>query len=169
MWNRPTNFFFHDLSRDSIGAQLQLALAKADSEQLARQIAEEQLSDVEKEKTMLELEIKELIFRHKTDINKKDSVISSVSDQEILALEIVYCLYVDCVMINFYISKWLPPLLLATHWLLSKRNKSVKNWHALFVSLSWIYAFYSLLSFVCVSLNISFSCHRYDLSNLLRA
>uniref|UniRef100_A0A0B7A6X7 non-specific serine/threonine protein kinase n=1 Tax=Arion vulgaris TaxID=1028688 RepID=A0A0B7A6X7_9EUPU len=61
--------------KDSIGAQLQLALAKADSEQLARQIAEEQLSDVEKEKTMLDLEIKEFMSKHKNEMNKKDSMI----------------------------------------------------------------------------------------------
>lgn len=66
--------------RDSLGGQLQLALAKADSEQLARTIAEEQLSDVEKEKTMLELEIKEILSRHKSEISKKDSVISMVSE-----------------------------------------------------------------------------------------
>ncbi|GFN77047.1 rho-associated protein kinase [Plakobranchus ocellatus] len=79
----------HDLSsdiqnmlqeKDSLGTQLQLALAKADSEQLARQIAEEQLSDVEKEKTMLELEIKELMSRHKNDLNKKEALISALED-----------------------------------------------------------------------------------------
>jgi Rho-associated protein kinase 2 len=53
-------------------------MAKADSEQLARTIAEEQLSDVEKEKTMLELEIKEILSRHKSELNKKESVISMV-------------------------------------------------------------------------------------------
>ncbi|CAL1536686.1 unnamed protein product [Lymnaea stagnalis] len=71
------------LEKDSIGAQLQLALAKADSEQLARQIAEEQLSDVEKEKTMLELEIKELMSRQKNDSNKKESQILSLEDSKI--------------------------------------------------------------------------------------
>ncbi len=65
--------------RDSIGAQLQLALAKADSEQLARSIAEEQLSDVEKEKTMLELELKEAMNRHRADLNKKDIAITTVN------------------------------------------------------------------------------------------
>ena len=64
--------------RDSIGAQLQLALAKADSEQLARSIAEEQLSDLEKEKTMLELELKESMARHKTDVTKKELTITTV-------------------------------------------------------------------------------------------
>ena len=65
--------------RDSIGAQLQLALAKADSEQLARSIAEEQLSDVEKEKTMLELELKEALSRHRDELNKKDIIVTTVS------------------------------------------------------------------------------------------
>ena len=54
-------------------------MAKADSEQLARSIAEEQLSDVEKEKTMLELELKEAMSRLKSDISKKDMIVSSVS------------------------------------------------------------------------------------------
>ena len=63
-----------------MGSQLQLALAKADSEQLARTIAEEQLSDVEKEKTMLELEIKEILSRHKSELAKKDSVVTMVRE-----------------------------------------------------------------------------------------
>lgn len=66
--------------KDSVAAQLQLGLAKADSEQLARQIAEEQLADVEKEKTMLELEVKELMSRHKNEVNKKDTHIAGLED-----------------------------------------------------------------------------------------
>ncbi|XP_021378101.1 rho-associated protein kinase 2-like isoform X1 [Mizuhopecten yessoensis] len=58
--------------KESIAVQLELALSKADSEQLARSIAEEQLSDLEKEKTVLELEIKELMGRHKSDAGKKE-------------------------------------------------------------------------------------------------
>lgn len=54
-------------------------MAKADSENLARSIAEEQLTDVEKEKTVLELEIKELMNRHKTEISKKEHLIQIVS------------------------------------------------------------------------------------------
>lgn len=69
-----------DQEKESLGSQLQLALAKADSEQLARTIAEEQLSDVEKEKTMLELEIKEILSRHKNELAKKDSVISALEE-----------------------------------------------------------------------------------------
>ena len=62
-------------------AQMQLTLAKADSEQLARSIADEQLADVEKAKTMLELQMKEVMQRHKTDIKGKDISISTVSRQ----------------------------------------------------------------------------------------
>ncbi|WAR23085.1 ROCK2-like protein [Mya arenaria] len=66
-----------EAEQESLGGQLQLAMAKADSEQLARTIAEEQLSDVEKEKTMLELEIKELLSRHKSELGKKDNIITT--------------------------------------------------------------------------------------------
>lgn len=68
--------------KDSLAGQLQLLHTKADSEALARGIAEEQLSDVEKEKTMLELEVKELISRLKNDMNKKDSMIAQLEDQK---------------------------------------------------------------------------------------
>lgn len=54
-------------------------MARADSESLARSIAEETIADLEKEKTMKELELKEVISRHRTDIANKDSLIASVS------------------------------------------------------------------------------------------
>ncbi len=76
----PHSLSTHTCCRDSIGAQLQLALAKADSEQLARSIAEEQLSDVEKEKTMLELELKEALARHRDEVSKKDILVTTVSE-----------------------------------------------------------------------------------------
>uniref|UniRef100_A0A6Q2XEX6 non-specific serine/threonine protein kinase n=1 Tax=Esox lucius TaxID=8010 RepID=A0A6Q2XEX6_ESOLU len=63
--------------RDSLAAQLEMSLTKADSEQLARSIAEEQFSDLEKEKIMKELEIKDMIARHKQDLEDKEATISS--------------------------------------------------------------------------------------------
>lgn len=71
------------ICRESIAAQLQLAIAKADSEQLARSIAEEQLSDVEKEKTMKELELKEAMARHKAEMGKKDLSIIGVGSSQL--------------------------------------------------------------------------------------
>ena len=65
--------------RDNLAEQLQLALAKAESEHIALAIAEEQLADVEKEKTVLRLEIKELVSRHKIELAKKENLISTVS------------------------------------------------------------------------------------------
>lgn len=70
------------IDRDSVLSQLQLALAKADSEQLARTIAEDGLSEVQKEKTMLELEVKELMSRHKSEMARKDLHVASVSVQK---------------------------------------------------------------------------------------
>ena len=65
--------------RDSLSPQLELGLAKAESEELARSIAEEQIADLEKEKTMLELEVKDLNARHKQDLNDKNHLIKEVT------------------------------------------------------------------------------------------
>lgn len=62
-----------------MAAQLEITLTKADSEQLARSIAEEQYSDLEKEKIMKELELKEMMARHRQELAEKDITISSVS------------------------------------------------------------------------------------------
>ncbi|XP_028808804.1 rho-associated protein kinase 2-like isoform X3 [Denticeps clupeoides] len=66
--------------RDSLAAQLEASLTKADSEQLARSIAEEQYSDLEKEKVMKELEIKDMMARHKEELSEKDGTISSLEE-----------------------------------------------------------------------------------------
>ena len=81
-----------DAHRDSIGAQLQLALAKSDSEQLARTIAAEQLSEAEKEKTMKELELREAVASHKNEMAKKEHAISNVSG---LLWDIYRLYYID--------------------------------------------------------------------------
>ena len=75
-----TDYKTLESERDSIAAQLQLAIAKSDSETLARSITEEQLSDVEKEKTILELELKEAMTRHKADLQKKNICVSNLED-----------------------------------------------------------------------------------------
>ena len=62
-------------------AQLEASLTKADSEQLARSIAEEQYSDLEKEKIMKELEIKDMMARHKQELGDKEATISSVRSE----------------------------------------------------------------------------------------
>ncbi|XP_045916234.1 rho-associated protein kinase 2-like isoform X2 [Micropterus dolomieu] len=66
--------------RDSLTTQLEASLTKADSEQLARSIAEEQYSDLEKEKIMKELEIKDMMARHKQELSDKEATISSLEE-----------------------------------------------------------------------------------------
>ncbi|XP_062268024.1 rho-associated protein kinase 2-like isoform X1 [Platichthys flesus] len=66
--------------RDSMTSQLEASLTKADSEQLARSIAEEQYSDLEKEKIMKELEIKDMMARHKQELSDKEATISSLEE-----------------------------------------------------------------------------------------
>ncbi|CAM4690062.1 unnamed protein product [Leuciscus chuanchicus] len=66
--------------RDSLATKLEASLTKADSEQLARSIAEEQYSDLEKEKIMKELEIKDMIARHRQELCEKDNTISSLEE-----------------------------------------------------------------------------------------
>ncbi|XP_026174377.1 rho-associated protein kinase 2-like isoform X2 [Mastacembelus armatus] len=66
--------------RDSLTAQLETSLTKADSEQLARSIAEEQYSDLEKEKIMKELEIKDMMARHRQELSDKEGTISSLEE-----------------------------------------------------------------------------------------
>uniref|UniRef100_A0A672HQQ4 Rho-associated protein kinase 2 n=1 Tax=Salarias fasciatus TaxID=181472 RepID=A0A672HQQ4_SALFA len=61
-------------------SQLEITLTKADSEQLARSIAEEQYSDLEKEKIMKELELKEMMARHRQELAEKDITISSLEE-----------------------------------------------------------------------------------------
>uniref|UniRef100_A0A3Q3VPA7 non-specific serine/threonine protein kinase n=1 Tax=Mola mola TaxID=94237 RepID=A0A3Q3VPA7_MOLML len=68
------------LQRYSLTAQLEASLTKADSEQLARSIAEEQYSDLEKEKIMKELEIKDMMARHKQELRDKEATISSLEE-----------------------------------------------------------------------------------------
>lgn len=71
-----------DEDRSSLLHQLQIALARADSEALARSIAEETVADLEKEKTIKELELKDLLSKHRSDLATKDTVLQQLRDAE---------------------------------------------------------------------------------------
>jgi hypothetical protein len=68
--------------RGNLMHQLQIALARADSEALARSIAEETVADLEKEKTMKELEHKDLITKHRNELSTKEAALQSLKDIE---------------------------------------------------------------------------------------
>lgn len=65
--------------RNSLTGQLQLAVGRADSEALARSIAEETVAELEKEKTVKELEIHDLLSRHSSEVAEKESALNAVS------------------------------------------------------------------------------------------
>ncbi|KAJ8917547.1 hypothetical protein NQ315_005596, partial [Exocentrus adspersus] len=69
--------------RASLKHQCQIALARADSEALARSIAEETVADLEKEKTMKELELKDLLAKHRSEMNSKEVAINTFKDREL--------------------------------------------------------------------------------------
>ena len=51
--------------RPQVALQLQQAKAKADSEALSRRVAEEDIAELEKEKMMIELELKDIRSKHR--------------------------------------------------------------------------------------------------------
>ncbi|XP_049300411.1 rho-associated protein kinase 1 [Anopheles funestus] len=71
-----------DEERCNIMHQLQLANARADTEALARSIAEETVTDLEKEKTMKELELKDMLTKHRNELMAKEGVVTSLKDVE---------------------------------------------------------------------------------------
>ncbi|XP_030568586.1 rho-associated protein kinase 1 isoform X3 [Drosophila novamexicana] len=68
--------------RVSLKHQVQVAVARADSEALARSIAEETVADLEKEKTIKELELKDFIMKHRNEINAKEAALANLKETE---------------------------------------------------------------------------------------
>ncbi|XP_028997048.1 rho-associated protein kinase 1-like isoform X2 [Betta splendens] len=66
--------------RESLTSELEASLEKVDSEQLARTIVEEQYSELEKEKIMKELELKDMMERHKQELGDKEATIGSLEE-----------------------------------------------------------------------------------------
>ncbi|XP_041972134.1 rho-associated protein kinase 2 isoform X2 [Aricia agestis] len=68
--------------RASLMHQLQLAIARADSEAIARSIAEETVGELEKEKTMKELEMRDATAQHRAELAARDSMLQSLRDRD---------------------------------------------------------------------------------------
>uniref|UniRef100_A0A8D8YBQ4 Rho-associated protein kinase let-502 n=1 Tax=Cacopsylla melanoneura TaxID=428564 RepID=A0A8D8YBQ4_9HEMI len=80
---RSRNILELEQERGDLTHQLQLAVARADSEALARSIAEETVGELEKEKTMKELELKDLMAKHRSDLSSKENLLSTGKDREV--------------------------------------------------------------------------------------
>lgn len=116
--------------RGSLTHQLQLALARADSEALARSVAEETVAELEKEKTMKELELKDLLVKHRTDQAGKEQTLNMVSFRP----EFIFWRFIrflNLMILLFYSSKK-EKLILRDNW--SRFLKNVKKWAGSYVT-----------------------------------
>jgi chromosome segregation ATPase len=68
--------------REQILHQLQAAKAKADSEALSRRVAEEDIAELEKEKMMIELELKDVGSKHRADARNLEMQLATLKDTE---------------------------------------------------------------------------------------
>ncbi|CAH0748735.1 unnamed protein product [Diatraea saccharalis] len=68
--------------RASLMHQLQLAIARADSEAIARSIAEETVGELEKEKTMKELEMRDALAQHRGELAARDALVQGLRDRD---------------------------------------------------------------------------------------
>ncbi|XP_036318159.1 rho-associated protein kinase 1 isoform X2 [Rhagoletis pomonella] len=68
--------------RTSLKHQVQVAVARADSEALARSIAEETVADLEKEKTIKEFELKDFMTKYRNELTAKESALTVAKETE---------------------------------------------------------------------------------------
>ncbi|VVC88965.1 unnamed protein product [Leptidea sinapis] len=68
--------------RASLMHQLQLAIARADSEAIARSIAEETVGELEKEKTIKDLEMREALAQHRSELSARDALVQGLRDRD---------------------------------------------------------------------------------------
>ncbi|XP_054086850.1 rho-associated protein kinase 1 isoform X3 [Zeugodacus cucurbitae] len=68
--------------RTSLKHQVQVAVARADSEALARSIAEETVADLEKEKTIKEFELKDFMTKYRNELAAKEAALSTAKETE---------------------------------------------------------------------------------------
>jgi len=69
-------------NHDALIFQLQQAHQRAESEARDRRVAEEDIAELEKEKMMIELEMKEMVSKHKAELRNKEMEIVSLKDNE---------------------------------------------------------------------------------------
>ena len=66
-------------SRAQLTSEVEFVQTKLDKTSIARSIAEAKLSDFEREKKMIELDIQEILVRHKSDVTERMSKFARVS------------------------------------------------------------------------------------------
>lgn len=69
-----------DQDLESVRMQLNQATTRVDSEALARRVAEEDIAELEKEKMMIELELKDIGSKHKADARNLEMQLATLKD-----------------------------------------------------------------------------------------
>jgi Rho-associated protein kinase 2 len=70
-----------EAERDSLSSQLSTERSRVEAEQVSHGILEEQRAELEKERTLIELELKDTLNRHKTEIGRKDALINNLEER----------------------------------------------------------------------------------------
>ncbi len=68
--------------REALAGQAQQAATRADSEALSRRVAEEDIAELEKEKMMVELELKDAGAKHRADARNLEIQLAALKDAE---------------------------------------------------------------------------------------
>jgi len=63
---------------NSLNTQIAQERSRFDAERTSNTALQQQLSDVEKEKMLIDLELKDTYTRHKTELSRRDATISDV-------------------------------------------------------------------------------------------
>lgn len=64
--------------RTSLSAQIAQERSHAKAERASHSAVQQQLSELEKEKMLIDLELKDASARHKTELSRRDATITSV-------------------------------------------------------------------------------------------
>ena len=67
---------------ENVAQRLQQAIARGDSEALSRRVLEEDIAELEKEKMMVELEVKDLTNAHKVKLRNLEMQLEGAKDNE---------------------------------------------------------------------------------------
>jgi len=90
--------------RNSLNAQITQERSRAEAERTSHSAVQQQLSELEKEKVLIDLELKDAVARHKTELSRRDATISNVCvnfcNLQYLFL-LLHCLFV-CTYFYYY-------------------------------------------------------------------
>jgi len=73
--------YTHLCCRNSLNAQIAQERSRVETERTSLSALQQQMSELEKEKMLIDLELKDTHSRHKTELSRRDATISNVCGQ----------------------------------------------------------------------------------------